>query len=98
MDIGAALADDQTCYFHNWSAGEVVFLGKNYSTMKRPIKAQDSFKIEQKVGLPTKVWSLRLRNYSTMGPQYVFLTPADKNRPLNVQSDRRINWSSGFLS
>ena len=33
-----------------------------------------------------------------MGLQYIFLTPDDENRPLNIQSDRQINWLSGFLS
>ena len=64
--------------------------------MWRPIKSQDSFKIEQKGALPTKVISLRLRNYSSTGRLYLFWLLPTKNDPSDIQSGRPINKSTGF--
>ena len=68
--FGAVLSDDKTLYFifchqGNWPFGQKIQY--NVAT-----KVQDSFKIKQKGALPTKVWSFRLINYSTMGRQHVF--------------------------
>ena len=73
-------------------------LGKIYSTIKRPIKAQDSFKFKQITAILIQVWTLRLGNYSSTGPLYLFLLLATKKGHTDIQSDRHINWLLGFLS
>ena len=58
----------------------IEFLGKKYGTMYRQIKSKDSFRIVQKVPLPTKVISLRLRIQASTGRLISFLGPAEKER------------------
>ena len=98
MDISATLAADQTSYFIIGRQEKLYFGAKSTVQCSDQLKPQDSFKIWQKGALPTKVWSLRLRNYSSTGRHTFLLLLPTKEGPTDVQSDRRINWLSGFLS
>ena len=79
MDIGSVLADDKA-----FVARGRGLLGKNYSTMLQPIKAQDSCTIKQITAKLLKVRMLRLRNYSSTCRLYLFWLLPNKKDPMEA--------------
>ena len=76
----------QDILFHTLLAGEVAFWAKSTVQCSDQLKHKVTLKFNKIIAIQSKVWSLRLRNYSSTGRPYVFLAPNDQNRLLGVQS------------